>query len=213
MFKMGKRRKKGDEPGRNPSRGRGPGRPNEKLAKRILGKDTGRRVFGFNCSPDIHARMKVLAGELQVPIFALAEHLLQLSVGQVTKAKEDPEEREQLRRHLTTVHVEARTIEKFSWYDEEMSKVLNEDRLRRFEVDDTVHRIVIDFARKGMDPRDMPWYIDFGYHCYRAMANGQPLPKDLTAHARFRRRSPPVADPPASEKKDQASEAADESGE
>jgi hypothetical protein len=212
MFRKRTQKNKGDEQSRK-ARGRGPGRPDEKLAKRVLGKDTGRHTFGFMCSPDIHARIKMLAGELQVPIFALAEHLLQLSVGQVARAKENPEERELLCRHLVGVHVEARTIEKFNWYDEELAKSLNDERLQRFAIEDAVRRIVVDFARKGMDPRDMPWYIDFGIRCHAAAINGRPWPQDLTAQARSRSRSPSAGNRPAGDTGDQVREPVDDPGE
>jgi hypothetical protein len=204
MFGKGRRktRTKDVEQGRNGGGVRGPGRRNERLAKRILGKDSGRRVFGFACSPDIHAQMKLLAGELQVPVFALAEHCLQLSVGLVAKAKENPEERELLRKHLVEVHVEARTIEKFNFYDEQLAKDLNEQRLWRFDVESAVRQIVIDFTRKGLKPRDIGWYIDYGYRCFAAVLRGRPVPKDIPPWIGPSRRSQPSSNRAAGEKED-----------
>jgi hypothetical protein len=187
MFRIGKGKKRQNKRSRNPGRGRGPGRPDEKLAKRILGKDSGRRVFGFACAPDIHAQMKVLAGELNVPIYALAEHLLQLSVWLVTRAKENPAEMEQLQRHLVQVHVEARTVEKLSFYDEQLAKDLNEQRIWRFGIESAVREIVMDYVRKGMKPNDVPRYVDYGHRCAVAVLDGQPLPRDFAARARFRK--------------------------
>jgi hypothetical protein len=85
---------------------------NARLVKKILKKDPGRRIFGFACSPDIPARLKLLASQLHIPLFALCEHCLQLSAEQIAKMAENPEEREILRMHIIGVHVDARTVEK-----------------------------------------------------------------------------------------------------
>jgi len=178
MFGIGKRKKVESDNRNDRSTGAGGlGRAQQKAAKRVLGKDTGRRVFGFACSPDIHARIKMLAGELQVPIFALAEHLVQLSAAQVTKALENSEEMDLLRRHLIEIHVDARTVEKFNWYDEELAKDLNEQRLAKLEIDAEVRRIVARFVRGGMRPQDIPFYLDYGYRCYWAVSRNQPIPR------------------------------------
>jgi hypothetical protein len=177
MFRIGRGKGKGKDDKHSTSGKRGQARSNERLAKKILGKDTGRRVFGFACSPDTHVQMKMLAGELQIPIFALAEHSLQLLAVLIAKAIENNEERDQLRRHLIEAHVNERTIEKINWYDEEMAKELNEERLRRFEIERTVRQIVVDFARKGMKPKDMPLYLEYGYRCFVAVVNGRPVPR------------------------------------
>ena len=119
MFRIGKSKSKEKDNTRanqTTDRGRGPTRAQEKIAKKILGKDTGRRVFGFACSADIQAKIKMLSGELQIPIFALGEHCLQLGTSSITKAVQNAEERDSLRKHLIERHVDLRTIEKFNWY-------------------------------------------------------------------------------------------------
>jgi hypothetical protein len=193
MFRIGKGKSKGKDDkrlGQAIVGGRGPTRAQEKIAKKILGKDTGRHVFGFACSPDIHAKMKMLASELQVPIFALGEHCLQLSTGLIDKAKENAEERETLRRHLIEHHVEQRTIEKFNWYDEELAKEMREDLLSRFEIDRVVHQLVVNFVRKGMNPKYMAYYLDYGYRCFVAFINGWPMPKPQKGRFSSRPQSP-----------------------
>lgn len=151
---------------------------NERMVKKILRKDSGRRVFGFPCSPDIPAQLRMLAGELQVPIYALAEHALQLSVGLIAKMKENPEENEQLKRHIIEIHVDARTVEKISAYDQDMADRLNEERLRRFSIDRTVRQIVVNFVRRGLKPEEIPELIDYGMRCRVAIGLGKPIPKD-----------------------------------
>lgn len=157
-----------------------PTKVNARLVKKILGKDSGRRVFGFICSPSLQAQLKMLAGQLQVPIFALSEHLLQLSAGQIAKMADNPEEWASLRKHIIEIHVEARTIEKISAFDEDMGERLNLERLRGLDFDKSAHQIVMDYMRNGLSPKEIPGLIDYGLRCRIAIAKGMPIPKDLT---------------------------------
>jgi hypothetical protein len=150
-----------------------------KLAKKILGKDSGRRVFGFPCSPDIPARLKVLAEQLQVPLYALCEHAFQLSIGVITKMTENKEACDLLKRHVIEIHVKARTIEKISSYDRDMGEQLEQERLQRLDIDRAAHQIVVNFIRKGLKPQEIAWCIDYGMRCRIAVAQGKPIPKDL----------------------------------
>lgn len=152
---------------------------NMRLVKKILKKDSGRRVFGFPCSPDISTRLKLLAGKLQVPNYALCEHALQLSAGLITKMGENSEETALLRKHIIEVHVEARTVEKISVYDQEMAQRLDAERIRRLEIDRAVHQIVVNFIRHGLKPQEIPWLVDYGMRCRIAIARDEPVPKDL----------------------------------
>jgi hypothetical protein len=98
---------------------------NERLVRKVLGKDSGRKTWGFPCPPDISARMKMLADQLQVPVYALTEHALQLSVGIIARMSENPEENQLVRQHILEVHVGRRTIEKISKHDNDMADVNN----------------------------------------------------------------------------------------
>jgi hypothetical protein len=153
---------------------------NLKLAKKLLKKDSGRRVFGFPCSSAIPAQVKILAGKLNVPIFALAEHELDLANGQIAKIVEQPEECEQLIRHIKESHIDIRTIEKISRYDQEIADRLDGERLKRFEEERAVRQIVINFTRNGLKPRELSWLIDYGMRCRIAVASGFPLPKNMS---------------------------------
>ncbi len=104
---------------------------NAKVVKKLLGKDSGRRVFGFPCNPNIQARVKMLAGQLNIPMFALAEHALQIATELIAGIAEDPEESEPLKEHLIKCHVNARTLEKIGQYDREMADVLKEEYAQR----------------------------------------------------------------------------------
>ncbi len=151
---------------------------NERLVKKIIGNHSGRRTFGFPCSPDIKARFNMLAGQLDVWIYALGEHALQLSAGLIAKIVEDPEERELLKHHIKDVHVGRRTIEKISRYDKEMADLLDEERHRHFQIEKAVRQIVVRFIRSGLKPQEIPWLIDYGMRCRIAVARGRPVPTD-----------------------------------
>jgi hypothetical protein len=150
---------------------------NIKLAKKLLGKDSGRKIFGFPCSPGIPAQLKLLAGTLNVPIYALAEHALQLTAEQIARASQNPEERELLRKHLAEIHVDTRTLEKIAEYDADLADELDKVRHRRLEIDKAVYDIVIKYARRGLEPKDIVEAIDLGFECMRAKVWGKPMPK------------------------------------
>jgi hypothetical protein len=152
-------------------------RANEKLARKLLGRHTGRKVFGFPCSPDIPASLKLLADKINIQLFALAEHALELGTMQIKATMDDPEELELLRRHLAETHVELRTIEKVARYDEETAEDMKIARIRRFEEDRVVRQLVADFVRKGMKPKYMTGYLEYGYRCFVSYTNDQPMPK------------------------------------
>jgi hypothetical protein len=155
-------------------------RANEKLVRKVLGKDSGRKVFGFPCSPDIKASLKSLSDQIHVPLFALAEHALQLGAMQLADANNNPEEREVLRRHLTEVHVEMRTIEKVARYDAEAADVLKLERIRRFDIDKATRQLVVKFARWGHKPEELEELILFGHRCRLAIALGWPCPPEIS---------------------------------
>jgi hypothetical protein len=155
----------------------------EKLARKSRGNDSGRKTWGFPCSPDIKARMKMLADRLHVPLYALTEHAVQLSAGLIATIAEHPEECELLRQHILDDHVGRRMIEKISRYDQDMADILDEERHRRFQIDNAVRRIVLKFGRAGLTPREIEWYIGYGMRCRIAIGHGQPVPTDSPEEA------------------------------
>jgi hypothetical protein len=114
----------------------------EKLLRKALGKDTGRKVFGFQCSPKIWASMKELATKLNVPMFALLEHALQLGAIEITEAIVNPEEREILRTHIVDVHAGQRLVEKVANYDKEAAEWLDRQRQRQFETENVLRKLL-----------------------------------------------------------------------
>jgi hypothetical protein len=178
VFRIGKSKGKDNKrTGQATNGGREPEAAQEKLVKKMLKKNTGRKVFGFPCSPDIPASLKLLADKINIQLFALAEHALELGTMQIKATMDDPEELELLRRHLAETHVELRTIEKVARYDEETAEDMKITRIRRFEEERAVRQIVINFARRGMNPKYIAGYLSYGYLCFVAYFNGQPMPK------------------------------------
>lgn len=53
-------------------------------------KKSGRRIFGFQCSPAIHVSAKSLAKQLHVELFAVSEHSMQLGLVDIVAAMKDP---------------------------------------------------------------------------------------------------------------------------
>ena len=64
-----------------------------------------RKVFGFLCDPELALGVKLLAHQLEVPIYPLAEHLLQLGAGEVIREIEQPERKRKLQDHLLNGHL------------------------------------------------------------------------------------------------------------
>ena len=141
-------------------------------------RDSGRKVFGFRCSPNIKATLVKDADALHVDIYALSEHCLQLGALQLQQARRDPEEEEELRRHLIEDHIERRTIEKVSRYDEDAGETLARERRRRFEIDKAAHVLVVQFARR-FDPDRIEEILDLGIRTKYAMINGAAPPPPL----------------------------------
>ncbi len=158
----------------------------ERNVRKLLGKDTERRVFGFKCSPDIPATLKTDADGLHVPLFALAEHILQLGAMQLPYALRDPEEREELRRHLIEDHIQRRTIEKISRYDQETADWLDGERRRRFQIDRDARVIAARFGPR-LDVGRIEEIIDLGTRAKVAMNHGAPPPPPIPRFG-YRRR-------------------------
>lgn len=160
-------------------------RANEKMVRRVLGKEPERKVFGFQCSPSIQATLKSLADQIRVPLFALAEHALQLGAIDLEEANNNPEEREELRRHLTEVHVEMRTIEKIDRYDAEAADILKMERARRFRIDRVTRQLVVKYMSLGLKPEELEEMILFGHQCRLAIAQGWPRPPKKSSPSFF----------------------------
>jgi len=133
-----------------------------KFAEKLLRKDFTRRVFGFLCSPYIKAKTKMLAEGLNVPLFSLIEHEVEIGNCLVEEMIEDPEERELLLRHLKEHHIDVRTIEKITQLDQEMGLRLDADRIRRVTEDRIAREIVVNYIRRGVRPEYLPRLIDLG---------------------------------------------------
>jgi hypothetical protein len=190
MFKFGKNQKKRNIENIDDDE--------EEIDRKPHGNDSERKTWGFPCSPDIYARMKMMADRMNVPLYGITEHALQLSAGLIARMVEQPEEEQLLRQHILESHVGKRTIEKIARYDEEMADILEEERQRNFQIDSAVRQIVVGFARKGMNPSYMAYYLNYGYVCFMSFVNNQPFPKPT--RGRFPRKSQSRDNQPAEEK-------------
>ena len=138
-----------------------------------------RRIWGFPCSPDIPARMKILANRLGVPLYALSEHAFQLSAGQIAQMAENDQERELLKEHIADDHVGRRSIEKISRFDQDMGDILDKERRERLQFERAVRKIVQMYSRSGLTPGEMAWAISYGLRCNIAVRQGRKVPMDL----------------------------------
>jgi len=145
-------------------------------------QESGRKVFGFRCSPPIKATLIKVCDALNVNLYALSEHCLQLGAIQLEEACKDPEEREELRRHLIEDHTGRRTIEKVFQYDEEAGEMLSRERRRRFDIDWAARFLVAKFARR-FDLHKIEEIIDLGVRTkYAMIVNGAPPPPHIPGY-------------------------------
>ena len=76
-----------------------------------------RKVFGFLCDPKLALGVKLIAADLKVPIYTVAEHLLQLGVAQMQPNIEDDEAKRQLQEHLINQHLLTSALSEDNEYD------------------------------------------------------------------------------------------------
>ncbi|MFC2072282.1 hypothetical protein ACFLUU_06185 [Chloroflexota bacterium] len=98
---------------------------------------------------------------------------------------EDSEQYQLLRQHILESHVGQRTIEKISRHDLDMADVLYQERRQRFQIDDTVRKIVVNYIRRGIRPEDIPWLIDYDIRCLAAGKRGQGKPTGPPRNSRI----------------------------
>lgn len=144
--------------------------------KKLLGTETGRRVFGYQIQPIFHIKMKLLADKLHVPLFALVEHIFEISAIVIEDIFTDSEESNSLQEHIEDIHVKQRTIEKIHKFDEEMATSLAQE-IQKQSIEDKVLRTIIkDYIRNGIRARQIPGFIRFGMMCRIAISRGWPDP-------------------------------------
>ena len=173
--------------------------PAEGRRPRSRRDDRRRKTYGFRCDPGLQAFMKALADELDVPLFALSEHALELGSMQIEAAKADPAEREEMCLHLAEAHVLERTLEKISRYDLQASDDLARERIRRSRIDRAARALVVKFIGRGYRPEDLEGLIILGARCRAAMANGWRSPPAASPRDSGRRAPGPAGQQPASQ--------------
>jgi len=75
-----------------------------RLARRFS-KEIKRQQFNFYCDWTIITTLKVLASEIEIPVYVLSEHCLQLGIQEVLALMQDQALRDQLCRHLVRDHL------------------------------------------------------------------------------------------------------------
>ena len=80
-----------------------------------------RKVFGFLCDPKLALVVRFISADLKVPIYTVAEHLLQLGVAQMYPALEDDEAKVQLQDHLVSKHLLMHALDERDEYDNDVA--------------------------------------------------------------------------------------------
>lgn len=136
--------------------------------------------------------MKSLTEEINVDLFALTEHAIDLGEMQIEDAIKDPEERELLRRHLVDHHIGPRTSEKIAVYDEHAANALTMERIRRLNIDKAVRQLVVKYLSRGRKLDELEELIIFGARCRWAIRQGWPMPPDIVSRRNAQQKPNPT---------------------
>ena len=77
----------------------------KKLEKLFKREEIGRKQLNFACDINLIARLKLLASYLDIPLYPLAEHVLELGISEITVIVKDKALTESLQRHLLEDHL------------------------------------------------------------------------------------------------------------
>jgi len=75
-----------------------------RLSKRFT-KEIHRRQFNFYCDRDLMAIVRYMADKLEIPVYPLMEHIVQLGVHEIIVLEGDEASKDQLCRHLVRDHL------------------------------------------------------------------------------------------------------------
>jgi len=109
--------------------------------------------FGFRCSPKIHLSAKMLAKELHMDLYVIAEHAMQLGLMDIAAAAKDSEELEMLRVHLNKEHVIEHLVESVSAYDAEAAEYIREGQSLLHQKERGLRDLVELWTRYNLDPK------------------------------------------------------------
>jgi len=124
-------------------------------------------VFGFRCSPRIHMAAKMLAKELNVDLYVVAEHAIQLGLMDITTAAKDPGELEMLRVHLNKEHVIEHLVESVSAYDAKAAEYIRNGQSLLHQKEQVVRDLVELCIGYKLDPR---WLREIVLHALKRRA-------------------------------------------
>ncbi len=113
-----------------------------------------RKVFGFLCDPKLALGVKMLAADLEVPIYPVAEHLLQLGVAQMYPSLEDEEAKKELQDHLISDHLLTSALDEQNENEYDQAAAANatkEQKDRQARIDAAIELVRI-FEMQGVSP-------------------------------------------------------------
>jgi hypothetical protein len=77
----------------------------KKLRSRFVRKEIARRQFNIICDERLIQALKLSARELEVPVYVITEHAIQLGLHEIHLEEHEPAYKENLRRHLVKHHL------------------------------------------------------------------------------------------------------------
>ena len=86
-------------------------------------QQNGRTQLNFTCDNELVLGLKALAQHLEIPIYPLAEHILQLGMAEVLTSIGDKALRENLQRHLLQDHLLVKELKRYQHMDSRISPV------------------------------------------------------------------------------------------
>jgi soluble lytic murein transglycosylase-like protein len=95
----------------------------------------------------------MLAKELHVDLYVVAEHAMQLGLMDISAAAKDPEELEMLRVHLNREHVIEHLVESVSVYDAEAAEYIREGQSLLHQKERALRDLVELWTRYNLDPK------------------------------------------------------------
>lgn len=117
-------------------------------------KIRGRVVFGFPCTPSIKDSVKNLARQIRVPIYPLAEHLLQIGTVQIEADLEDEEFKKDLENHLINEHLLPAVLVAENEHDLDVMIEAKKRRLLHLELEKVI-RTLVRMVEKENIPAEM----------------------------------------------------------
>ena len=112
-----------------------------------------RKVFGFLCSPELINLIKDLAALLQIPIYCVTEHCLQIGAISIGAACRHTETEDELKDHLTREHLLKQVLTLNTDYDVGVAQQALKQEMARIRQDKLVRELVSVLQEENLSPR------------------------------------------------------------